>query len=82
MTDADVDPHRFEVKTRLTAEEVVAFQYLADSKGLSGASLIRMLIKESIAAHCAEQLTPAVEPKRDVPGLANVQTFDFRIGNR
>ena len=73
---------RFEVKSRLTAEEFVAFNSMAETKGLSQSSLIRMWIKESIATHCAEQLFKPIAPERDNSGTSNVRPFDFRIANR
>ena len=77
-----MDARRFEVKTRLTAEEFVAFNAIAEGKGLAQAGLMRMWIKESIAKHCAEQLTDAIAPERPIPGLANVHPFNFTFGNR
>ena len=69
---------RFEVKSRLTAEEFLAFTALAESKGLSQSSFIRMHIKESIAVHCAEQLSKPIEPERDSSGLRNIEpAFDL-----
>lgn len=82
--ESDVDEHRkIDVKTRLTAEEYVALMHIADTKGLSQSALIRMWVKEAIAAHCAEQLSKEIEPGRDEVGLSNVRPFDtFSFGKR
>lgn len=50
-----MDTRKFEVKTRLTAEEVVSLGNCADRKGLSTSSLLRMWIKEQLERQCSEQ---------------------------
>lgn len=52
-----MDSRRFQVATRLNAEEVVRLGNLADQKGLSTSSLLRMWIKEQLERDCTEQAT-------------------------
>lgn len=73
-----MDARRFEIKTRLTAEEFVAFNAIAEGKGLAQAGLMRMWIKESIAKHCAEQVDAPLAPERPISG----QPYKFTFGNR
>ena len=44
-----MDERRFEVKCRLTAEEVVLFDRIRSSNGLSTSALLRMYVKEGMA---------------------------------
>lgn len=74
------DPRRFQVATRLDAEEVVRLGNVADRKGLSTSSLIRMWIKEQLERDCTEQaaamLVAAPKPHQ------NIAFIDRTFGRR
>ena len=76
-----MDERRFEVKTRLTAEEVVLFDRIREQNGLTTSQLIRMYVKEGMAKD-ATQMSLAVvanSPKWD----GNVRPFgNWRNGTQ
>ena len=58
-----------EVKTRLTAEEYVALEAIAEHEGISHSGLLRMLLKVRIRSFAHEQRMDAdAEIKRAQPG--------------
>lgn len=77
MTD-DMMDRRFEVKSRLSPEEFVAFAALAEMKGLSQSSLLRMWIKE----HCAAQASVLAARDGPVMGLGNVEPLHMKFAER
>ena len=68
-----MDERRFEVKCRLTAEEVVLFDRIRESNGLSTSALVRMYVKEGMAKDSTAMSLKAVgnSPKWD----GNVRSF-------
>ena len=74
------DPRRFEVKTRLGADEVVRLGNLADRKGLSTSSLLRMWIKEQLERDCTEQAAAMLVAAPNAAG--NVSLIGRTFGNR
>lgn len=75
--------HPYEVKTRLTAEEFVAFRAVAEDKGISQSSFIRMLVKEAIAKHCAVQTAQSEVTNRPMNGdTAIYPAWSWKLGDR
>ena len=68
-----MDERRFEVKCRLTAEEVVLFDRIRESNGLSTSALVRMYVKEGMAKDATQLAHQLVgdAPKWD----GNVRSF-------
>ena len=68
-----MDERRFEVKTRLTAEEVVLFDRIREQNGLATSQLIRMYVKEGMAKDATQMSMRVVAntPKWD----GNVRPF-------
>ena len=62
-----MDERRFEVKARLTAEEVVLFDNIRDRNGLGVSQMVRRYVKEGMARD-ATQL--------GIPVVANTQKWD------
>lgn len=77
-----MDLRKFEVKVILSAEEFVACKSIAEAKGLSQSSFIRMHVKEVIARHCAEQATNGIDRESAGNWTDNIRPFDMRIANR
>jgi transposase-like protein len=65
-----MDKRDIEVKTRLNAEEFVAFHALAKRLGLDQASAMRMWIKEAIERHSARASVHAIAPDRAQNGTS------------
>ena len=74
------DTRRFEVKTRLSAEEVVSLGNCADRKGLSTSALLRMWIKEQLERDCTEQAAAMLVAAPNRAG--NVSLIGRSFGNR
>ena len=75
-----MDTRRFEVKTRLSAEEVVSLGTCADRKGLSTSSLLRMWIKEQLERDCTEQAAAMLVAAPNAAG--NVSLIGRTFGHR
>jgi hypothetical protein len=55
-----VDERRFEVKCRLTAEEVVLFDRIREGNGLTTSALVRMYVKEGMAKDATQMAVRVV----------------------
>ena len=77
-----MDERRFEVKCRLTAEEVVLFDRIRDQNGLSTSSLLRMYVKEGMAKDATQMSMPVVgnTPKWD--GNVSIVRFGGHRGTQ
>ena len=74
------DERRFEVKCRLTAEEVVLFDRIRDGNGLSTSALVRMYVKEGMARDATQMAVRVVANTPNWDG--NVRPFKFGRGTQ